>query len=69
MILYSRKYIYWYLNVVQMGYGSRALELMEQYYGGLVPSLAEDKADDPKEVTTVDKEVNTSIAFSEVVYI
>lgn len=41
----------------QMGYGSRALTLLQMYYEGKFPCLEEETVQKPKEITTVSSEV------------
>lgn len=41
----------------QMGYGSRALHLLQMYYEGKFPCLEEKVTKAPKEITTVSSEV------------
>lgn len=41
----------------QMGYGSRALTLLQMYYEGKFPCLEEETVQKPKEITTVNSEV------------
>lgn len=43
----------------QMGYGSRALRLLQMYYEGKFPCLEEKIAQKPKEIATVSSEVWT----------
>ena len=44
-----------------MGYGSRALELLQQYYEGKVLSLTEGDTAVPQEAQTVTSEVSAGI--------
>lgn len=45
----------------QMGYGSRALTLLQMYYEGKFPCLEEKTIQKPKEITTVSSEVWSSV--------
>ena len=44
-------------SVFQMGYGSRALEMLQQYYEGRVPSLVESDNLPQQEAKTLSTEV------------
>lgn len=47
----------------QMGYGSRALTLLQMYYEGKFPCLEEETVQKPKEITTVSSEVGNFLNF------
>ena len=40
-----------------MGYGCRALELLQKYYEGKIPSLNEEEPDIQEEATKIDSQV------------
>ena len=46
-----------FLCVSQMGYGSRALEILQQYYEGKIPNLSETESQTVQEAPSVDDEV------------
>lgn len=46
-----------------MGYGSRALTLLQMYYEGKFPCLEEKTIQKPKEIATVSSEVWSSVYF------
>ena len=52
-----------------MGYGSRALELLEKYYEGSLTSLDETNDEMNEEVNTVDEGVITLLLFFVAFYI
>ena len=41
-----------------MGYGQRAMEILEKYYEGSIPSLSEESAETKQEAEVVDSKVN-----------
>lgn len=43
--------------VCQMGYGSRALQLLQMYYEGKFPTMDESTGSNPNEITSVSSEV------------
>ena len=45
----------------QMGYGGRALELLQQYFEGKIPSLVEMDNIPQQDADTVDAEVDNSL--------
>ena len=43
-----------------MGYGSRALQLLQMYYEGKFPTMDESTNSNPNEITSVSSEVKTT---------
>ena len=41
-----------------MGYGQRAMEILEKYYEGSIPSLSEEATETKQEAEVVDSKVN-----------
>lgn len=50
--------------VCQMGYGSRALQLLQMYYEGKFPTMDESTGSNPNEITSVSSEVIQATATS-----
>ena len=50
-----------FLAVSQMGYGSRAMEMLQQYYEGKIPNLSETESQAAQEAPSVVTEVHCHV--------
>lgn len=58
-------YVTGFQSVHQMGYGSRALQLLQMYYEGKFPTMDESTHSNHNEITSVSSEVRQLNVFSD----